>query len=112
MRKRRFTMVLTVVALMMAVAAPAALAGPPKAAFYDNDAAWACEDEAGLPADHCINANGKGSTGTIMVFEDGFGPQESYSVNPQAANRSCPDRGETLGATWFEIDTGLWVCHH
>jgi hypothetical protein len=113
MRTRRITMVLTVVALMMAVAAPAALAGPPEAVFEANDAVWACGAEGGLPPGHCINTKGQGSTGVILVFEEGFGPQESFSTNPQADGRTCPHDEASPDDTWWDaIPNTLWVCHH
>jgi len=113
MRTRRISMVVTVAALMVAIAAPAALAGPPESVFEDNNATWACAEEGDLPDGHCINARGQGSTGIILVFEDGFGPAESYSTNPQAANRACPhDEVASDGTWWDAIPNTLWVCHH
>ena len=71
MRTRRISMVLTVVALTMAVAAPAALAGPTESVFEANDAVWNCAGD-GFVEGHCMNLKGQGSTGNILVFEDGF----------------------------------------
>jgi hypothetical protein len=112
MRTRRITMVLTVVALMMAVAAPAALAGPPEAVFEANDAVWACGPGEGLPPGHCMNIKGQGSTGLILVFEAGFGPQESFSTSPQADGRACPHDEASTDGTWWEALPDFWVCHH
>lgn len=115
MRTRRITMVLTVVALMMAVAAPAAMAGPPEAVFEANDDVWQCEGDGFPVKGHCMNIKGQGSTGVILVFEDGFGPQESFSTNPQADRRACPhDPDADPDGTWWDADSpnGFFVCHH
>lgn len=101
-------------AVGVVVAAPAvASADPPMPVFEDNPA-FLCEDEAGLPPSHCINAQGSGTSGVILVFApDPRGPQESYSTSEQADGRPCPhDPDADADGTWWSPVPGLYVCHH
>lgn len=124
MRTPNLSMVLTVVALMVVVVAPAAMGEVPEEAFKANDA-WLCEDD-GFVENHCLNINSRGNTLNIKVF-DARGPQESASADPSADSRPCPHDNGGIGpygtdptagdGTWWDFlygsSTGpLYVCHH
>jgi hypothetical protein len=113
----RTTTVLLAVAGLLAVSAVSADAvGPSKDVIDRNDNAWACEDEAGLPPEHCINVRSQGNTGVILVFEpDPRGPQESISFDPKSDARPCPHDPGSDDGTWWSVspdNQGPWVCHH
>ena len=114
--RRRVGIVVGVALLMSVLGSAVATAseGPPKGPFYDNDRTWACEAEAGLPPNHCINVNSKGNTGLIKVFyPDPRWPQEGISFNPKADDRPCPhDPDADPDGTWWSPLPGAYVCHH
>jgi hypothetical protein len=113
---RATTVLLAVIGLLAVFAVSADAAGPSKDVIDRNDNAWACEDEAGLPPEHCINVRSKGNTGVILVFEpDPRGPQESISFDPKADRRPCPHDPGSDDGTWWSVspnNQGPWVCHH
>ena len=87
--------------------------GPPKEPFENNNNAWLCEGD-GFVDNHCINIQGQGTVGNIMVFDpDPRGPQEGVSSDPRFDDRPCnhDDNADSDG-TWWEIVEGLFVCHH
>jgi hypothetical protein len=102
--------------LLTVSASVADAAGPPKDVIDGNDGTWACEEEGGLPPEHCINARSRGNTGVILVFEpDPRGPQESISFDPRADGRPCPHDPDSDDGTWWSVSPdngGPWVCHH
>ena len=123
MKTRSLAMVLTVVALMVMAAAPAAMGDPSEDSFKASDA-WFCEDD-GFVENHCLSINSQGNTLNIKVF-DPRGPQESATTDPSADSRPCPqDSGgsgpfgtdPTVGdGTWWYYLYGssagpLYVCH-
>src|SRR5687768_10960970 len=110
---RRTLTILGIAIACVLATGPAAFAEPNPDTFDDNPA-WACESEAGLPPNHCINAKSNGDTLNLKVFEpDPRGPQESASVNPKADARPCPhDPDADPDGTWWEAAPGLYVCHH
>jgi hypothetical protein len=116
MGRRRVTVVVSIALLMSVLGSAAAFAseGPPKDPFYTNDQAWACEGEAGLPPDHCINVRSQGNTGVIKVFyPDARWPQEGISFDPKADRRPCPhDPNADPDGTWWSPFPGAYVCHH
>lgn len=87
---------------------------PPKEPKDNNDNTWACEEEAGLPPEHCINIKSKGNTGVILVFSpDERWPQEGVSTDPKSDGRPCPhDPDADPDGTWWSPAPDLWVCHH
>jgi len=98
---------------LVVVGVEPAAASPDLDVFDDNDAAWACEAEAGLPPNHCINVNSQGNTGVIKVFEpDARWPQESISFDPKSDSRPCPHDPAATDGTWWSPFPGAWVCHH
>jgi hypothetical protein len=69
-----------------------------------------------VPAGHCFNVKGRGSTGVILVVApDTRGPQESISTHWNADDRPCPHDDDVDGdGTWWAPPgtEGFWVCHH
>jgi hypothetical protein len=116
MTKRRLIVVLAVMAMVMAVMAPAAFGTPPEEVF-EAKGGWTCEGD-GFVGNHCLNTKSNGKTLNIKVFPpDPRGPQESASTDPKANSRPCPhDSGSDDGTWWvFTNDFGgetLYVCHH
>lgn len=117
MTKQRLILVLTVMAMVIGVMAPAAFGTPSQEVFEAKDG-WLCEGDGFVP-NHCLNVKSQGKTLNIKVFEpDPRGPQESASTDPKADNRPCPhDSGADSDGTWWEFtdDFGgksLYVCHH
>lgn len=127
MKKQRLILVLTVVALMVALMAPAAFALPDIEEF--DKEGWICGVEEGFVANHCLNVSSNGKTLNIKVFEpDPRGPQESASTDPKADGRPCPNDAGGSGpfgadptagdGTWWDYLWGspdgsaLYVCHH
>lgn len=122
---RRFAILLTILATMTVVAAPAAMGGPSEENFKANDA-WLCEDD-GFVENHCLSINSQGNVLNIKVF-DPRGPQESASADPSADSRPCPHDSGGSGpfgtdptggdGTWWNFLYGnpsgdpLYVCHH
>lgn len=87
--------------------------GPPKDVFKNNAQTWACDQEAGLPQDHCLNVQSKGNTGLIMVFSpDPRWPAEGISFDPKSDSRPCPHDPASTDGTWWSPFPGAWVCHH
>jgi len=104
--------VATVFGLMVAATGPA-VASPDQDVFDENDNAWACEAEAGLPPAHCINIRSQGNTGVIKVFEpDERWPVEGISFDPKSDSRPCPHDPAATDGTWWSPFPGAWVCHH
>lgn len=98
--------------LMVAATGPA-VASPDQDVFDENDVAWACEAEAGLPPSHCINIQSQGNTGVIKVFEpDDRWPVEGISFDPKSDSRPCPHDPAATDGTWWSPFPGAWVCHH
>lgn len=102
------------VALALVGAAAAQVAqGPTMPPKDNNDRTWACEDEAGLPADHCINLQSNGKIGNIKVFSpDPRWPQEGISFDPSVDDLPCINDPGSPDGTWWEVLPGVWVCHH
>jgi hypothetical protein len=97
----------------MVWAAGPASASPNQDVFDQNDTAWACEAEAGLPPHHCLNIESQGNTMVIKVFEpDARWPQESISFDPKSDSRPCPHDPAATDGTWWSPFPGAWVCHH
>lgn len=97
----------------MVITTAPAMASPDQDVFDENNTAWACESEAGLPPSHCINIQSQGNTGVIMVFEpDQRWPQESISFDPKSDLRPCPHDPAATDGTWWSPFPGAWVCHH
>jgi hypothetical protein len=115
---RKLVVALAVVLAGLGVAAlnggTAQADGPPKIPFYDNNGTWACEAEAELPANHCINVRSQGSVGVIKVFApEADWPVEGISTDPKADSRPCPhDADADPDGTWWEVLPGVYVCHH
>lgn len=112
---KRLVLAVAALAALGLVSASVALAeGPPKAPKDNNDNTWACEEEAGLPPEHCINVRSNGNTGVILVFSpDERWPQEGVSTDPKSDSRPCPhDPDADPDGTWWSPVPGLWVCHH
>lgn len=95
-----------------------AQAAGPDAALFDDNTAWRCGAEAGLPAYHCVNASfGKGNTSLILVTNgDVRWPQESASWDSKADSRPCPHDPVALAqdGTWWQppVPGAPYVCHH
>ena len=122
---RRFTMVLTVAAMMMGAMAPGALASNGVTDQEQKEkAGWGCAEAVGLPAGHCINpANTKKLLATetlpqtfqLQVFdgEGNFLTAEIATFKASADNRACPqDPGSPDGTYWDFVPGVLYVCHH
>lgn len=119
---RRFAMALTVAALLVGATAPAAFARGSFSQATLEAAGWGCAEAAGLPDGHCINpgtvANfakivASGGTFELLVFgEDGSFVAAETATFRDATNRPCPHDGEAVGGTYWQVVTGLWVCHH
>ena len=120
MRTRRLGIMLAVIAVTVAIMAPAAVAKPPYEVF-DAKEGWICGAAEGLVDNHCILL--KGNTFNIKVFAetpqggDPRGPQESATTDPRADLRPCPhDNGSGDGTWWVFTDDfdgqNLYVCHH
>lgn len=88
--------------------------GPPKDVIDGNDNTWACEGEADLPPEHCINVRSKGNTGLILVLDgDPRWPAEGISFDDKADARPCPhDPMADPDGTWWSPFPGAYVCHH
>lgn len=113
--KMAVALLTAVLGVAMFASSTAGAAGPPPEVFDDQDQAWLCfgDPESPTPANHCLNANSKGDTGLVMVFEpDERGPAEGISVNPASNDRPCPHDDQEGDGTWWEFAEGLWVCHH
>jgi hypothetical protein len=124
MAKRRVTMMLMVVAIVMAAMAPTALANGATDQEQKEAAGWGCGGTVGLPPGHCINpatTTNLLATGTLpqtfqlLVFdEDGeFLTAEIATFMASADNRACPIDPESPDGTYWEFVAGvLYVCHH
>jgi hypothetical protein len=87
--------------------------GPPEDVIDGNDNTWACEGEAGLPPEHCINVRSQGNTGLIVVLDgDPRWPVEGISFDPKSDDRPCPHDPAATDGTWWSPFPGAWVCHH
>ena len=98
---------------VVGVGTSALAGGPPKDVLEDNNNTWACEGEAGLPAEHCINVRSQGNTGVIIVLDgDARWPVEGISFDDKADNRPCPHDPTATDGTWWSPFPGAYVCHH
>ena len=101
------------VATVFGLGTSALAGGPPKDVLDSNDNTWACEAEAELPPEHCINVRSQGNTGIIIVLDDDpRGPAEGISFDPKSDNRPCPHDPASPDGTWWSPFPGAWVCHH
>lgn len=125
MTLRRLTVVLTVVALMLAALAPTALAHRGATDQAQKEAAgWGCGGAIGLPGGHCINpaktrqlleTSTLPQTFQLLVFDgDGnFLTAEIATFKASADNRACPHDPESPDGTYWDFVAGvLYVCHH
>lgn len=118
---RRMMIVSALVALVLALVAPAAMGS---ALSDKEDAGWACGAAAGLPPGHCISPGtaknlaktaAKGGTFLIMVYDPVSGDllsSETATFDEGADDRPCPNDPESPDGTWWSPVPGLYVCHH
>ena len=113
---KRALIVVAVGLLLFGAGAGGAQAAGPDPVKFDNNQAWLCGAEAGLPPFHCVNASfGNGNTSLILVTNgDARWPQESASFDPRADSRPCPhDPAADPDGTWWQpFPGGPYVCHH
>lgn len=100
-------------ASILGLSTSALAGGPPKDVIDGNNNTWACESEAGLPPEHCINIRSQGNTGLIIVLDgDPRWPAEGISFDPKSDDRPCPHDPAATDGTWWSPLPGVWVCHH
>lgn len=111
---KRLLIVVAAGLLLLGAGASSAQAAGPDPVKFDNNQAWLCGAEAGLPPFHCVNASaGKSNTWLILVTNgDARWPQESASFNPRADSRPCPHDPAATDGTWWSPIPGVYVCHH
>jgi hypothetical protein len=122
MTARSLSLAATVVAMVLAATAPAALASDRST---KEDAGWGCGAAVGLPEGHCISPGtvarwervvARGTTFQLLVFDEvgGFRTAEIATFAASADRRPCrhdTDDRNTDGTYW-EFVPGLYVCHH
>ena len=113
MTRRRLIMMLAVVAMAMAVMAPASAGGP--TADKLGDQGWTCFPAGpAVPQNiHCLNPNqGGGSAASVMVFSgvDGsfMGTELLRFTSRDLSELPCPKDG----GHWHNIGPDTWACHH
>lgn len=121
---RRLFMVLTTVAMLTGVAAPAALARSATDQEQHEAAGWGCAAAVGLPAGHCISPGtvkrwpdaliASGGTFQLLVFDGSGNFRTAEIATFQAAGdgRPCPNDPEAADGTYWPFVPGLYVCHH
>ncbi len=116
---KRFITTMSLMAALMLLLAPAALAGELSDQETKEAAGWSCD----LAPGHCISPGtaknferiaANGQTFQIMVYgEDGnFLAAEIGTFKTSADGRACPNDPESDDGTYWSPLPGLYVCHH
>ena len=121
---RRFTITMSVAAMMLGAMAPATMAGGATNQERAEAAGWGCAAAVGLPGGHCISPGtvlrwpdaliASGGTFQLRVFDGSgaFKTAEIASFKSSSDGRPCPNDPESTDGTYWEFVPGLWVCHH
>ena len=121
---RRAISMIAIVAMMVLLTVPTALAVGGTDQQQKEAAGWGCAEAVGLPAGHCISPGtvahwpgdivAKGGTFQVMVFDGsgGFVTTETATFLASADGRACPHDAESPDGYYWEFVPGLWVCHH
>jgi len=114
MTTRRLSLVLAVMAMVIGVMAPAALAGGVNADDLATNG-WTCFAAGpAIPQNvHCLNpSQGQGKAAIALVFS---GADGSY-LGTESLRFTSKDLGELPcpkdGGHWHDIGLNTWACHH